>query len=646
MLKQKALILTVALSVAALTLSACDNGDNGAKAAAQELATGLSSLNVSGLSFSGAADPATVSSEVESMVKALGSVQPKISVASVEPEKDNRDQVAAKLDYEWAFQGGTWTYSSTAAMSRKDNVWTTAWTPEIVIPGFKAGNTLEMQSNAAPRGQILGDGGEVLVQDRPVLRVGIDKTKVDPAAVAGSATALAALVEIDAGEYAKAVAAAGAQAFVEAITLRDDPSRTVTDAQLAAIPGAVAIKDSMSLAPTRSFARPVLGTVGAATAELIDKSNGRLKAGDSTGLNGLQAQYDVQLSGAPGIKVVEKDPKAAAGDQPRVLFTTQPKPGANLQTTLSTKLQNLSESVLSKLTPASAIVAIRPSTGAILAAASGPGSNGYNTAMIGQYAPGSTFKAVTSLALLRNGMTPDSPVACTPTVSAGGTSFKNAPSYNPAKIGSIPLRTAFAYSCNTAFVSKAGTVSSAQLASAAGSLGIGVPDQVGASTFEGSVPSDITDAEHAASMIGQGKVLTSPLNMANVAASIAAGKSVQPVLVPAVPGPSGSVSATPSGTPADAKAPPLTAAEAAALKEMMAAVVTEGNAGGLDAVKGGQVFAKTGTAEFGNDTPPKAHAWLIAVQGDLAVAMFLGEGGYASVLLSPLLVDFFNGLAG
>ncbi|MCB8794051.1 hypothetical protein LJD39_26370, partial [Escherichia coli] len=74
---------------------------------------------------------------------------------------------------------------------------------------------------------------------------------------------------------------------------------------------------------------------------------------------------------------MEKDPKAAAGDQPRVLFSTQAKPGSNLQTTLSSKLQNLSESLLSKQTSASAIVAIKPSTGAILAAASGPGSNGY-----------------------------------------------------------------------------------------------------------------------------------------------------------------------------------------------------------------------------------------------------------------------------
>lgn len=662
MLNRKVLAIAVSASLLVIGLSACDAGDNGAKDAAQKLAEGLSALNVDQIGFTGAKDGAAVTGLLGELVKPLDPVKPKVSVASALPAKDNKDQVTATLQYEWAFTGGSWSYTSTAELSRKDNAWTTAWTPELLIPGFKDGNSLAMQRNAAPRGQILGDGGEVLVQDRPVLRLGIDKTKADPAVVAASASALAALVQIDAEAYAKQVAAAGPQAFVEAIVLRDDASRVITDAQIAAIAGAVAIKDNMSLALSRTFARPVLGTVGEATAELIEKSNGRLKAGDSTGLNGLQAQYDAQLAGTPGIKVVEKDPKAAAGDQPRVLFSTQAKPGMNVQSTLSTKLQDLSESLLAKLTPASAIVAIKPSTGAILAAASGPGSNGYNTAMSGQYAPGSTFKAVTSLAMLRKGMTPDSPVACTPSVAAGGTTFKNAPTYNPAKLGTVPLRTAFAYSCNTAFVSNAGNIGQAELASAAGSLGIGVPQQAGLGSFEGSVPSNVTDAEHAASMIGQGKVLTSPLNMANVAASIAAGSSVKPVLVQAVVEPKGTSassapsSSDPSGsaasssaasTPADAKpAQPLTAAEAASLKDMMAAVVTERNAGGLNAVPGGQVFAKTGTAEYGNENPPKTHAWLIAIQGDLAVAMFVEEGTYAATVLSPLMVDLFSGVNG
>ena len=71
----------------------------------------------------------------------------------------------------------------------------------------------------------------------------------------------------------------------------------------------------------------------------------------------------------------------------------------------------------------------------------------------------------------------------------------------------------------------------------------------------------------------------------------------------------------------------MTAAEAASLADMMRAVVTSGHAGFLASVPGAPVGAKTGTAEFGNDTPPKTHAWIVAVHGDLAVAVFVEDGG-------------------
>jgi cell division protein FtsI/penicillin-binding protein 2 len=83
------------------------------------------------------------------------------------------------------------------------------------------------------------------------------------------------------------------------------------------------------------------------------------------------------------------------------------------------------------------VVAIRPSTGAILAAASGPGGKGYNTATFGRYAPGSTFKVVSALALLRSGLTPTSPVSCTPTIVVDGKQFKNYSDYPSGRLGRI-----------------------------------------------------------------------------------------------------------------------------------------------------------------------------------------------------------------
>jgi cell division protein FtsI/penicillin-binding protein 2 len=54
------------------------------------------------------------------------------------------------------------------------------------------------------------------------------------------------------------------------------------------------------------------------------------------------------------------------------------------------------------------------------------------------------------------------------------------------------------------------------------------------------------------------------------------------------------------------------------------------------------VSAKTGTAEYGTDTPPRTHAWMIATQGDLAVAVFVADGESGSQTAGPLLEKFLR----
>jgi cell division protein FtsI/penicillin-binding protein 2 len=75
---------------------------------------------------------------------------------------------------------------------------------------------------------------------------------------------------------------------------------------------------------------------------------------------------------------------------------------------------------------------------------------------------------------------------------------------------------------------------------------------------------------------------------------------------------------------------------------MMRAVVTSGHAGFLTSVPGAAVGAKTGTAEFGQENPPKTHAWIVAVHGDLAVAVFVEEGGLGATTSGPLLKEFLT----
>jgi cell division protein FtsI/penicillin-binding protein 2 len=78
----------------------------------------------------------------------------------------------------------------------------------------------------------------------------------------------------------------------------------------------------------------------------------------------------------------------------------------------------------------------------------------------------------------------------------------------------------------------------------------------------------------------------------------------------------------------------------------MRGVITSGHAGFLASVPGAPVIAKTGTAEYGTDSPLKTHAWIIAAQGDLAVAVFVEDGSYGAVSGGPMLTAFLTGAQG
>jgi cell division protein FtsI/penicillin-binding protein 2 len=650
---QQGFVLGLVALVTAGSLAACDDGRAGAEGAAKQLASSLSALDVGSIAVEGK-DAAAANDEVKAVFAGLDANP---SVASGDVKLDG-DTATFPLNYSWNIGSAKWEYSSEATLKKSGDKWAVQWSPALLAPELSEGETLSVKTVPAQRGQILGAGDAPIVEDRPVFRVGIDKTKVPAEQADASARAMAALIGVDAEEYAKQVAASGPQAFVEGLVLRAYTAE-ITEARIKAIPGGVSILDSMALAPTRTFARALLGSVGQASAEQIEKSNGALRPGDTTGTGGLQQKYDALLRGKDGVEVVATPAEKAEGETPgtKVFFSSLPAPGTTLKTTLDLKLQQLAEQTLAGIEPASAIVALRPSTGAVLAAASGPGSNGYNTALLGQYAPGSTFKIVDSLAMFRNGATPDSKVECPSTLTVDGRTFKNAEGYPETSLGSVALRDAFAHSCNTAFINARETVSQDQLESAAQALGVAVEaPKLGADAFLGSIPGAAEGTEHAASMIGQGKVLFSPLSAAIMAASVAKGAPVSPQLVlnadaaqdpgaTAAPTESGSApssSASTTATAAPASTQPITQAEAASLADMMRAVVTSGHAGFLAEVPGAPVGAKTGTAEFGNENPPKTHAWIVATHGDLAVAVFVEEGGLGATTSGPLLKSFLT----
>jgi cell division protein FtsI/penicillin-binding protein 2 len=267
----------------------------------------------------------------------------------------------------------------------------------------------------------------------------------------------------------------------------------------------------------------------------------------------------------------------------------------------------------------------------VLAVSSNEAANAGN-ALSGQFPPGSSMKTMTATALLSAGtLTPDSPVACPGTTVVDGREFENEDQFD---LGTVPFTEAFAQSCNTTFIQQGLTLPDDALSAAAASYGVGSDWQLPVSIFSGEVPTTSTGTTKAADAIGQGQVLMSPAQLALVAAGIASGTPATPVEVLGAD-PAGAAPTGPSQQVLDA------------LRPMMRQVVLSGTATGV--ADRGEVYGKTGTAEFGDNTPPDAHGWFMGYQlrgpqGDVAFAVLVEAGQSSSVAVG--VADAFLGALG
>ncbi|MEU6177649.1 penicillin-binding transpeptidase domain-containing protein [Streptomyces coeruleorubidus] len=253
-----------------------------------------------------------------------------------------------------------------------------------------------------------------------------------------------------------------------------------------------------------------------------------------------------------------------------------------------------------------ALVALRIDDGEILAVANSP-SSGFNRALSGTYAPGSTWKIVTSSALLiEDAVAPDDVVDC-PKYLTVGKRFQNVElSEHPG----ATFRKAFTESCNTAFISLRDRLDDGELGDVAREyFGVGQEWHVGAPSYDGSVPAPKDETEKAASMIGQGRVQANPLIMASVTATAVSGTFHQPSLT--------------EGNEDTTSTTPLPRGVVAQLREMLRATVTDGTARVLSDLPG-EIGAKTGTAEVSDDQDN--NGWLVAHRGNVAVACVVEEG--------------------
>ncbi|MCI4045639.1 penicillin-binding transpeptidase domain-containing protein [Streptomyces sp. TRM75563] len=342
-------------------------------------------------------------------------------------------------------------------------------------------------------------------------------------------------------------------------------------------------------------------------------------------LDTLRKKYGETSGGSAGI---ETWIEPADESQPDISLVTlaKGKPG-KVQTTLDAGAQAAAERAVKKFSESS-VVAVQPSTGAIRAIANNR-VDGYNAAVSGQLAPGSTMKIVTAAMIIQNGLgNMNAKVECPSTVSWEGVTFHNLKDFS---IADGTLREAFAQSCNSTFIKpikplgdRAGTALGQE---ARDYFGLGQDNwQTGIPTFDGSIP-ESSGAETAASYIGQGKVLMSPLNMASVTATVKNGAFLQPYLV-----------ARELDNRPFATARPLPANTSEQLRQMMRYTATSPTGTGTKAMAGvgGDKGAKTGSAEVDGQT---SNSWFTGFSNDLAAAAVVQSGGHGGDAAGPVVAE-------
>ncbi|GID25615.1 penicillin-binding transpeptidase domain-containing protein [Paractinoplanes brasiliensis] len=626
----------VAVALVAVGLTGCSK--DGPDSALQDFVAGWRAGDLSKVGFVSADGGKIAAPAVLEQIKAVSgelAKQPLTVTAEGEP-KTTGDNATSALKLDWTLPGDVkWSYQSTVRLTRQgSDGWRVVWEPTVLHNDLTNGDKFQMSRLRAERASILDAAGKPIVTPRTVIIVGVEPQKVtDLAALrAGLAAQFKKIgVTVDTANLGDRVKNADPGAFLDLITLRE-PDYNKIRPGLRALNGTVFLKEDRNLAPTRAFARALLGTVDAATAEDLEKNPQTLVQGDTVGHGGLQQKYDSTLRGTAGISVTVSGGTDGEEEQtPKKVFTTAPVAGKPVKTTIDVKTQLAADQALAGEKQPSSLVAIKVSDSSVLAVANGPDGGTVNTALTGQVAPGSTFKAISAYGILqRKVATADATVACPKNAVVSGRSFKN--SHDEA-LGNVPFHVAFAKSCNTAFVGLAPKLGADGLRSASDALGLGGKWDLGIDAFSGKLSPADSPTELAAATFGQGATAVSPLAMASATASIARGQFKQPRLVldpaPAAPAADGAALDQPAVT---------------ALRKMMREVVTAGTATALRGTPGGPVFGKTGTAEFSEDTED-THSWFIGYQGDVAFAVMVQKGGAGSEAAVPIVSRFLRNLA-
>jgi len=399
------------------------------------------------------------------------------------------------------------------------------------------------------------------------------------------------------------------------------------------------------------------------------------------GREGLELTFEEQLHGKNGELRLTYDENGRLTSE---RISRQPVPGYNVVLSLDLRLQRIAERILAQSTKRSAMVVIDPRNGDILAMASHPTFDpNLFTPTIGEeafaelrddpdmpliprayraaYPPGSTFKIITGLAALESHTVyPKDTIECPPTFTLAGIVFRN---HSSSHRGYINLASALAQSCNTWFYRVGVNMGKGPLLDWARRCGFGRRTGIPlVGEVPGRVPDDqymqrvhgrnILDGDVCNLSIGQGDLLVSPLQMAQMAATIGNGGTLyQTRLVQQVQTLNNEVVSAYEVRPRSLLA--ISKENIETIHKGMRKVVS-GGTGGRASVSGVKVTGKTGTAQWGPKRKERTAAWFtgfapleepkyafaVVVEGD--VGSSIAGGTTAAPLIGKFLREAFR----
>ncbi len=490
-------------------------------------------------------------------------------------------------------RGRQWSYPGSFDLvpADTDEGWSVRWSPAVLHPQLAAQQRVTLREVPAEPAPVVDRAGTPLLTSQTVVTVALDRSKTSD--LPGVAAQLAAALQRIDPQITQQSIIAGVNAAPPgqrgAVAVLREPDYQAVRDQIYELPGVSFPTQQRLLGPDRDFA-----------SQLVP---------------GIRTTVEEQVATAAGWRIVTV---TTLGNEVETLAAQQPRPVPTMTTTVDRGVQAAGEQAVDAVSKPAMIVAIQPSNGEILAVAQNSAADAQGAlSLTGRYPPGSTFKIVTASAALQStAVTLDSPVACPATTTIGDREVPNDQLFD---LGMVPLRTAFARSCNTTFAQLAAGMGASALTDAAHQMGIGIDYFVpGVTTVTGQVPPSESTVRRAENGFGQGRVLTSPFGMALVASTVAAGGQLPtPVLIRGMPA---QTVIEPEG--------PVPPQVAEALRVMMREAVTRGTARTLAGQ--GQLYGKTGTAEY---SATGAHGWFVGFRGDLAFATLVVDGGSSAPAL-------------